>query len=300
MRGGWYLVAFEDEVAGDLTALDIGDLPLVLVADQGQVRAYDAVCPHQGAHLAYGGRLVGRHIVCPFHGNKITLGAQVGSEYHVVEHATLGYGGMVFVRLGTLHENGLGELLEQLVDGHVFIPFNRTSLNARGELVIENAFDASHFRPVHGVRNSPAFEVHRDKAGAFVAEGSLRVPPSQWHRSSPDGEALELPFHARAVSPQLVLSHIGGADPYWIFTATTPTASGCIVRQALAVPQTDGELPDADRIAYLARASKAGMEQDRLIWEHLRPLARPVYEAEDVAVKAFRAFCDELEMTPNP
>jgi phenylpropionate dioxygenase-like ring-hydroxylating dioxygenase large terminal subunit len=34
----------------------------------GSVHIMDAHCPHLGAHLGYGGTVVGEDIVCPFHG----------------------------------------------------------------------------------------------------------------------------------------------------------------------------------------------------------------------------------------
>lgn len=37
-------------------------------AEDGIARLFDAYCPHLGAHLGYGGRIVGDQIECPFHG----------------------------------------------------------------------------------------------------------------------------------------------------------------------------------------------------------------------------------------
>jgi len=36
--------------------------------DDGTAHLFDAHCPHLGAHLGYGGRVVGNQIECPFHG----------------------------------------------------------------------------------------------------------------------------------------------------------------------------------------------------------------------------------------
>ena len=289
-------MAFESELTGDITPIDVGGMPVILVADGDRVRVFDAICPHQGANLGYGGRLDARGIICPFHGKRVTFGTQLGTEYCIREYPTLGYGGMVFVLLSEQHENGLTDLLEELVIDHVFVPFNCTPLAAAGELVIENAFDASHFRPVHRVRNSPRFSVQHTGEGSLVAEGQLHVPVSPWHRGEPD-VILEIPFRACALSPQLVFSQIGGGNPYWVITGVTPTADGCLVRQSLVIPRSEGALPDTDRIAYLARASKEGLEQDRIIWEHLRPPACPRYGPDDAALLAFREFCLALELS---
>ena len=36
--------------------------------EQGKAAILDAYCPHLGAHLAIGGKVVGNCIECPFHG----------------------------------------------------------------------------------------------------------------------------------------------------------------------------------------------------------------------------------------
>ena len=285
-------MAFESDLVGDLTPVAIDDTPLVLVSGAERVRAFDATCPHRGANLAFGGRLDGEGIVCPFHGKYISFGIGVGERYCVREYPLLGYGGMLFVRLSDRHENGLNALLDELVADHVFAPSFAVPIAVAGELVIENAFDDTHFGPTHGVRNDPRLEVHRpSNNGPLIAKGTLEVPVSVWQRGE-GASTVDVPYVAHAFSPNLVFSHLGGGDPYWVITGTTPIDGGCVVRQAFAVPNgTVGAPPDAERMSYLARQARAGLEQDRTIWEHLRPPARPAYGPEDAPVMAFRKFC---------
>ena len=68
MYAGWYRVAFTPDATEEVSPAEIGSLPLVLVKTPDGIGAFDAVCPHRGAHLGYGGRLDGGVIVCPFHG----------------------------------------------------------------------------------------------------------------------------------------------------------------------------------------------------------------------------------------
>jgi phenylpropionate dioxygenase-like ring-hydroxylating dioxygenase large terminal subunit len=74
MHVGWYQVAFEREVSGEIHATAIGEMPLILVRAGNYHRAFDAICPHRGAHLGFGGNLNGEVILCPFHGHEIGLG----------------------------------------------------------------------------------------------------------------------------------------------------------------------------------------------------------------------------------
>jgi 3-ketosteroid 9alpha-monooxygenase subunit A len=230
-------------------------------------------------------------IVCPFHGKHIRLGLRDAVRYCVREYPLLGYGGMFFARCSGRHENGLNALLDELTADHVFAPSFAVRMAVPGELVIENAFDDAHFRPTHGVRNDPRLEVHPSPDGPLIAEGTLEVPVSVWQRGAEAG-TVAVPYVARAFSPHVVFSHLSGGDPYWVITGTTPVDGGCVVRQALAVPNgATSARPGAARLTYLARQARAGLEQDRVIWEHLRPPERPLYSPEDAPVLAFRKFC---------
>src|SRR6266513_2805082 len=98
---GWYQIAFERELADGLTPLHFGQLRLMALKQNGSIRILDATCPHRGAHLAYGGKLCGDHVVCAFHGEKIHLG-KINSESCVRDYACHAGDGMVFVRLSDM------------------------------------------------------------------------------------------------------------------------------------------------------------------------------------------------------
>ena len=66
---GWFQVAYSDELpAGGVMPLEYFGKHLVLYrGEDGQAFVLDAYCPHLGAHLGYGGKVVGNCIKCPFH-----------------------------------------------------------------------------------------------------------------------------------------------------------------------------------------------------------------------------------------
>ena len=142
---GWYQVAFEGELREKLTATKIGALPLVLVRDFNGVRAFDAICPHRGAHLAYGGKLDRNVIICPFHGRRISLDQDSECRFKIRGYRTLAIGGLSFVLLDERHENGFSALLERLNETHFFVQGFTVTALAPAELVIENGFDRLHF-----------------------------------------------------------------------------------------------------------------------------------------------------------
>lgn len=67
---GWYAYGFSEELkaGGLLSRAFLGQDVVVYRTESGRVCAVDAYCPHLGAHLGYGGKVVGENLRCPFHG----------------------------------------------------------------------------------------------------------------------------------------------------------------------------------------------------------------------------------------
>jgi phenylpropionate dioxygenase-like ring-hydroxylating dioxygenase large terminal subunit len=67
---GWYQVGYSAELApGDVRPVKYFDSDLVLFRTEGgEVSLLSAYCQHLGAHLGYGGKILGECIECPFHG----------------------------------------------------------------------------------------------------------------------------------------------------------------------------------------------------------------------------------------
>jgi phenylpropionate dioxygenase-like ring-hydroxylating dioxygenase large terminal subunit len=279
----------------------VGSLALVLVRTADEpIRAFDAVCPHRGAHLACGGRLAETAIVCPFHGHRIGLGAPSERGFAVKAYRTLTIGGMVFVLTSEAHEHGLTDRLAALDQSHFFVPGFAMPVAAAAELVIENGFDAAHFGAVHGVLNEPEFRVIADRHGALGVTGVFELPPSPWQRGGAGGAAVRVPYRGQAFSAGLFVSELGGDDPYCVVTAATPApAGGCVIRLSVAVPaERDGRAPDAERCRYLLRQSRAGLEKDQVIWEHVVADAPHRLTPRDAPARAFQEFCRALDGPP--
>ena len=67
---GWFAVAWSRELRpGEVHRIRAFGEDLVLFrTHSGVPRVLSAYCPHLGAHLAEGGRVMGESIRCPFHG----------------------------------------------------------------------------------------------------------------------------------------------------------------------------------------------------------------------------------------
>jgi len=67
---GWYCFAPANNITkGKIHSFNYFDTAFVCVRDSKNiVNVFDAYCPHMGAHLGVGGKMIADQIVCPFHG----------------------------------------------------------------------------------------------------------------------------------------------------------------------------------------------------------------------------------------
>ncbi len=287
--GGWHLLALADEVKEQVTGLALGSRALVAVRDgpAGQVRVFDGTCPHRGAHLGHGGRATGQNaIVCPFHGKRIGLGEGTG-RLCVREHEVIDGEGAIFVRLADVpaRDHGFARVVKDILTTHVLTGAVIGQVLVPPELIIENAFDWMHFPTVHLIRRMARPKVW------LGPEGELNITTA-FHTAAPEWESAEgdfaSAFHARAFSPNLVVSELGsGASSNFVFTGALPAPAGCVARIAVALRRGT----PAATIASLVDGSKIAFEEDLLIWDNLNLGAVPRLDASDAPVLAFRAFC---------
>jgi len=67
---GWFAVAYSKELApGEVKPTFLFNQHQALFrTESGEARMLEAFCPHLGAHLGHGGKVMGDRIACPFHG----------------------------------------------------------------------------------------------------------------------------------------------------------------------------------------------------------------------------------------
>jgi nitrite reductase/ring-hydroxylating ferredoxin subunit len=292
--GGWQLLALGSELAAPVTGLALGSRALVAIrmneggeAGRGAVRVFDGTCPHRGAHLGFGGRVTGpQSITCPFHGKRIGLGAGSG-RLCVREHETIDAGGAVFVRLGDVPapDYGFEAVLANLSESHEIVAAVAGPVGVPPELIIENAFDFSHFPTVHLIPRV-------DRPKVWLGDSGELNLMTAFHTRAPDWEAADgeftSHFHARAFNPSLVVSELGsGESAKFVITGAVPAGAGCVARIALAVRRGEAEAT----VSALVDGSRIAFEEDLLVWNHLDLAAPAQLDSADTPVLAFRAFC---------
>jgi nitrite reductase/ring-hydroxylating ferredoxin subunit len=293
---GWFQVAFENDLAEPLTPLTFGGRSLMAVRSAGgEVGVFDAVCPHRGAHLAYGGRLAGEAVICPFHAYRIGLGATSADGFCVREYASLVAAGGLFVRLSDRPAPDFPRALEELGRGHRAVPGFQMTADTTPEVVIENGFDNAHFRSVHGIMNLPSLTVGTGRFGELQGEGDFEIPRTGWYEG-PQTAAGKLTTHyvAHAFSPGAFIAEMDGDPPYRyrvMTTATPESEARTTIRLTLLLPVPDGVEPDGRFAEELLAHSREGLEKDRAIWNRLDLTRPPRFTSRDQAAVTFAEFC---------
>jgi len=177
---GWFQVAWSAEVGvGDVIRMRYFDRDLVAWrGESGEVSVMDAYCQHLGAHLGYGGTVVGDRIQCPFHGwewnaagrnvcipyeDRPNLGRRIRVMptverneaiyvWHDVERRAP-YFDVPDVFTGWDDGMTAADYHPAFPDATLF----RASLELHPQYVLENGVDFAHFTYVHKVPIVPVF-----------------------------------------------------------------------------------------------------------------------------------------------
>jgi len=300
---GWYQIAFERDLTEPLTPIEFAERRLMAVKTSDAIRVFDATCPHRGAHLAYGGKVDGVVVVCPFHGHRIALGDGSKSEFCVSEYACCALGGMVFVRLSDVDLPNLPLALEELLPNRAFFPGFEARALTTFDVAAENALDCAHFKTVHGLLNEPVFTTRTGVFGELVAEGDFEVPGSVWNARTGSLGSVNIKYRARAFSPGIVISELRGDPPYnytIISTGTpTPEARTCVIRLTIVLDGDAG--PANEQFAKgLLQASRNGLDQDTVIWNRMALDRVPRWTPRDKPLVEFSEFCSRFRTDDSP
>jgi 3-ketosteroid 9alpha-monooxygenase subunit A len=317
---GWFMVALSSELPpGAVLPLHYFGQELVLFrTESGHARLFDAYCPHLGAHLGHGGRVVGEQIQCPFHrweydcsgkcvvvpyASKIPPGAKVRA-WPVDE-----VNGMV---LAWFHE----ELVEptwrvppiDMGNADEWTPFFETRWKVRTCIqdVNENDLDSAHLRCLHQFTSKTPEEMELQPNDAqldirftllsnlesFGMAGTAKGPLDTtkyglgigWVRYRAEIEGMGISLGTRTLG------------------ATTPIDDEHVdIRLFHNIKKTQFDHVTEMLEKQYVKTFKETVEQDIRIWENKRHLLRPSLCQEDGPIASYRRwarqFYSEAEMT---
>lgn len=299
---GWFAVMSSAELAtGEVRPIEYFGRPLVLFRTQsGRAQVLDAYCPHLGAHLGVGGRVVEESIQCPFHGWRFdTAGRCVEVSYakripesaRIREYPTVERNGFIlmwFDEGGGLPTFELPEL-EELASPDWVESFRQTwRVGTQIQEMGENGVDSAHFPAVHGSAGLPDSEV--------TVDGPRRKATQYTHLETSKGRA----------SSVIEVHSIGMGFGFTRFSGICDTVS-----MNLMTP-IDGENTEFT-VVFLQRADGAGkgvaraicadlekqVNEDIPIWENKAYHPKPILCDGDGPIVEYRRWCSQFYPT-NP
>ncbi len=271
---GWFVVAFSIEIAdGEVKPLKYFGKELVAFrGNDSVIRVFDAFCPHLGAHLGYGGKVVGNDIECPFHAWRFGEGGvctQIPNARRIPEKARVKewpvrelngvvvvyndpFGGEPVFEIPVIPEYGTDE----------WLPWAsmRYLIKTHPREIVENLADRSHFPTVHKTDiDSFAFDVdghmanQRTKGRAYLQGGGI------------DEFSLVATYHG----PGYLVTRMNGALQNYLLTAHTQVDEETVdLRFAVTLRIVGDRKKTEGFVAQYVSNLKHGFEDDMKIWEH--------------------------------
>jgi nitrite reductase/ring-hydroxylating ferredoxin subunit len=305
LPNGWFAVAESDALRpGQVTrAFYLGRELVVFRGASGAARVFDAYCPHLGAHLAVGGKVVGDTLQCPFHGWRFDGDGhcvEVPYSKRIPPHAAV-RAWQVVERYGLVfvwhHLEGkppfyrVPEIPE--LESSEWIPPVRREWRLRTAIqeMAENDHDSAHFPVVHQGRYLPT---------AVSYDGLTKTCVSPITRALPEGGELTAELVRTSYSLGLATVSYRGVPGmgFIMLSAVTPVDDENVhMRWLLTVT---ANLPEAARDEVVRGITEGtGVEADIPIWENKRFVKNPMLCDGDGPIAEFRRWATQFYSNPE-
>ncbi|MFO0692128.1 MAG: Rieske 2Fe-2S domain-containing protein [Polyangiales bacterium] len=298
---GWFQIAYSDEVTpGQVAPVRYFGQDLVLFrTEAGEVKLLDAHCPHLGAHLGHGGKVVGDVVRCPFHAwefngegkcTAVPYAKRIPNKSDIRTWHVQDVNGLIMA----WHDiDGRAPDFEipripEFYSGE-WTPYRRErwQLRTHNAEMAENVVDTAHFKYVHGMKIQPQpHEVKADYPTLRMVTKTLMDSPMGEVTGQLEVDALGFGFST---------SRFTGMVSTTVIASVTPIDDEFVdVRFSFAVKTDKG----ADVARGIGRAFtseiKRQLEEDRPIWENKVFLERPMLCDGDGPFALFRRWCNQF------
>jgi phenylpropionate dioxygenase-like ring-hydroxylating dioxygenase large terminal subunit len=307
---GWFAVEFSRDLhEGDVKPLHYCGEDLVLFrARSGQAKVLDAFCPHLGAHLGYGGRVMGETVRCPFHAwqfdgtsgdcTHIPYCDRVPATAKVRAWDVQEKNGFIWIWYHSECAPPQWDVPEQPV-------FDRASA-ASADWSEPRAFDVildAHIQDTHENNNDPVHFLYVHKA-TTVPESEIQYTPDSTHYRITTTNEIEYPFgtfkmvfHRDSWGLGLNcmdMQGIPGAG-LMMFAATTPIDANSVHSRWLLTATSN--MVDIAGEEFMKNVTD-GIEQDFDIWKHKVHRASPVLCEGDGYLAEYRKWARQFYSNP--
>ena len=310
----WYAVAWSHEIERKTTKTVhfFGRDLVVFRGHDGRVNVVDAICPHLGAHLGAGGKVVGNTIECPFHGWRFDgRGTCVAIPYadRIPQRARIGsfvareQNGLVLVwfhaegappTFEVPHIAGFGDA------GWTEPTFHSLTVRTHVQEMNENVFDLAHFVAVHHFEDLPSADIQIDGPHVKVTlDGIAAIPGRPLARTVTDNVMHGAGFTAIRVRSDVGMGPVQVPLEFLVVIGKTPIDEQHVEHQ-YAILFKKSRVP----LAFLVRAMVrrqviADVRHDSLIWENKQHLTKPMLVKREASIDQFRKWHRQFYSEPS-
>lgn len=308
---GWFAVARVADVrpGGVLSVRRFGEELVLFRTRMGTLALVEAACPHLGAHLGEGGRVVGESLVCPFHGFRFGAdgacrgdgaGGSVGRGARLGTRVLAERAGVVFAWNAPDGRAPTWELPELESDGWPSHRLRQVAVDAHPRDTTENSVDLAHFTWVHGY-DAPRIVSPLERDGH-----RLRIAFAATRRTGPLGTRIPFTFRVEAhgLGFSRVRVEVEGLATAELLVLASPVDArrsevllGARVRMegaAAAVAPVRWLLGEVAS-SIMATILRHDVVQDARIWSHKLPIPRPRLSAADGPIGPYRAWAAQFD-----
>ena len=300
---GWYPALLSEELGkGEVKPLRYFGRDLVIWrGEDGIARMLDAHCRHLGAHMGHGGRVAGNQLECPFHAWRydgegvvheipyakavpVRLSKPCAHQWAVCESNRLIW--FWYHPLGARPQWEVETFPE--TSNPDWTPYEVHEWRVFGSLqnMAENGVDTAHFRYVHGTATFPTSEM--------IWDGTRRTSVIEAGLDTPNGRA-PIKIVASQFGPGQSATRFTGIAETLLVAAVTPVEKDEVrVRFCFTQPKKQAtDLATMVAQGFIHEVCRQ-LDQDKVIWDRQRYLARPVICDGDGPILRFRKWYSQF------
>jgi phenylpropionate dioxygenase-like ring-hydroxylating dioxygenase large terminal subunit len=308
---GWFAIGFASDfpTGAVVTRRHFGQDLIVYRTGGGALHVTDPHCPHVGAHLGHGGRVVGDHLRCPFHGWCFDGDGQcveIPGTDRIPPRAQLRTwparetNGVVFVHY---HEAGAAPTWEPPLLPDDGWSHNRTvlwTLRTHPQEVFENIVDSAHLAPLHGcqagsIERDPVEDGHSfNIVLKLVADGAIVGMPGITNE-------VILDVTMYGLGNAIVKTHVlnAGIHARQRIYCTPIDEQRIEIRGVVNLRALDDPLVTEQVAELFYQAYVVDFAMDFPIWENKVYRERPILSAADGPFMAYRKWARSFYSDPE-
>jgi phenylpropionate dioxygenase-like ring-hydroxylating dioxygenase large terminal subunit len=307
---GWFAVEFSRELHdGDVKPIHYCDEDLVLFRTRsGQAKVLDAFCPHLGAHIGYGGRVMGETVRCPFHAwqfdgttgdcSHIPYSERIPATAKLRAWDVQEKNGFIWIWYHAEGKPPEWDFPEQ----PVFDPTSEESADWSEPRTFDVVLDA-HIQDTHENNNDPVHFLYVHSSST-VPESEIHYTPDSTHYRISTTNEIDYPFGTFTMTLVrdswglglncMSMEGIPGAG-LMMFAATTPIDEKSVHSRWLLTASNN--MVDLAGEEFMKGVTD-GIEQDFDIWKHKVHRANPVFCEGDHYLGDYRKWARQFYSNP--